>query len=155
MYIRHRACAAGVSCGNPLRRQSFFLRLWGIPLRHPVATSFSETDSRGLPLGDCFWGSSRGLSLRECLSGVSLDRFSGRNSGFLGPDHPRLNFPGVPQSSLHDFFSPLFLASLQSRSETPLFRVWHRKTSQNGGQNRPKSSPLGVRNRCYVARAEM
>ena len=133
--------------------------LFSTSLGHSLATSrcdklfgdrLSGTASRGLLLGIV-----SGTLSRECLSGVSLDRFSGRNSGFLGPDHPRPNSAGVSRSYPHDFFSPLFLASLKSRSETPLFRAWNRKTSQNGGQNRPKSGPLGVRNRCYVARAEM
>ena len=135
------------SLGNP-----FFSVSRGFPREIPLSTSslerhrLSGTASRGLPLG----------TVSGTLSGLPLGSLSGQTLReefwILGARPPSAQFS---RSSLHDFFSPLFFASLKSRSETPLFRAWHRKTSQNGGQNRPKSSPLGVRNRCYVARAEM
>ena len=142
--------------GRLMRQPPSSAILFSTSLGHSLATSrcdklfgdrLSGTASRGLLLGIVSGTLSQGVPLGSLSGQILREEF-----WILGAGPPSAQFS---RSSLRDFFSPLFLASLKSRSETPLFRAWHRKTSQNGGQNRPKSSPLGVRNRCYVARAEM
>ena len=100
----------------------------------PSSAHLPGNASRGMPLGNL---PGETLPSWECLSGNSL-----RAS------------PASARSYSHDFLSPCFSPSFSNRSGTPLFRSWHRKTSQNGAQTLPKSSPKRVRNRSYVANPE-
>ncbi len=99
------------------------------------------------------WIASPGTPCLDSLERIPWNGSPGKYSFRAGPARYS-GFSRLCWESPHGFLCSSFLACFSTPSRAPLFRSWHRKTSQNGAQTLPKSGPKRSKIQCYVANAE-